>query len=75
MTITDKRCKLLQKIGTATIIIEKLNSCIWILDASRISRAVATGFPHHVTQRGNYQQRVFEDNNGLSIYHAYCIVW
>ncbi|MFQ5835099.1 MAG: transposase [bacterium] len=34
----------------------------------RISRAVATGFPHHVTQRGNYQQLVFEDNNDFRQY-------
>jgi hypothetical protein len=27
----------------------------------RIARAVAVGFPHHITQRGNYRQRVFED--------------
>lgn len=27
----------------------------------RISRAVAIGYPHHITQRGNYQQHVFED--------------
>lgn len=26
----------------------------------RISRAVAVGFPHHITQRGNYRQAVFE---------------
>lgn len=26
----------------------------------RIARAVATGYPHHITQRGNYQQHVFE---------------
>jgi len=26
----------------------------------RIARAVAVGFPHHITQRGNYRQRVFE---------------
>lgn len=26
----------------------------------RISRAVAVGYPHHITQRGNYQQYVFE---------------
>lgn len=26
----------------------------------RISRAVAVGYPHHITQRGNYQQHVFE---------------
>lgn len=28
----------------------------------RIARAVATDYPHHVTQRGNYQQAVFEDD-------------
>lgn len=27
----------------------------------RISRAVAIGYPHHITQRGNYKQYVFED--------------
>ncbi len=26
----------------------------------RIARAVAIGHPHHITQRGNYQQHVFE---------------
>jgi putative transposase len=26
---------------------------------SRISRAVAVGYPHHITQRGNYRQAVF----------------
>ncbi len=26
---------------------------------SRISRAVAVGYPHHITQRGNYRQTVF----------------
>jgi len=28
----------------------------------RIGRAVAVGFPHHITQRGNYGQRVFESD-------------
>ena len=27
----------------------------------RISRAIAVGYPHHVTQRGNYRQTVFEE--------------
>ena len=27
----------------------------------RISRAVAIGFPHHITQRGNYRRNVFEN--------------
>jgi putative transposase len=27
---------------------------------TRIARAVAIGFPHHVTQRGNYRQAVFK---------------
>ena len=28
----------------------------------RIARAVAVGFPHHVTQRGNYRQTVFQND-------------
>lgn len=28
---------------------------------SRIARVVAVGFPHHITQRGNYRQDVFLD--------------
>ena len=31
----------------------------------RISRVVAIDFPHHATQRGNYQECVSEDKNGL----------
>jgi len=31
----------------------------------RILRAAATGFPHHVTQRRNYQQCVLEDKDGF----------
>lgn len=29
----------------------------------RISRPVAGGYPHHITQRGNYRQRVFESDD------------
>jgi putative transposase len=29
----------------------------------RISRAVAVGYPHHITQRGNYRQVVFEEKD------------
>jgi len=35
---------------------------------SRIARAVAPGYPHHVTQRGNYQQSVFEDEEDYRQY-------
>ena len=31
----------------------------------RISRAAATGFPHYVIQKGNYQKFVSEDKDGL----------
>jgi len=31
----------------------------------QISRAVAAGFPHHVTQRGNCQEYVSENKDGL----------
>lgn len=34
----------------------------------RIARAVAVGFPHHITQRGNYRQTVFEKNDDYSVY-------
>jgi len=27
----------------------------------RISRAIAIGYPHHITQRGNYRQTVFAE--------------
>lgn len=29
----------------------------------RISRPVAVGYPHHITQRGNYRQTVFEEED------------
>ena len=28
----------------------------------RIARVVAAGYPHHITQRGDYQQKIFADN-------------
>jgi len=28
----------------------------------RIARIVAAGYPHHITQRGNYWQKIFADN-------------
>jgi putative transposase len=34
----------------------------------RIARAVAAGYPHHVLQRGNYRQTVFEED---ADYHRY----
>ncbi len=34
----------------------------------RIARAVAVGFPHHITQRGNYQQRVFAAESDYKLY-------
>jgi putative transposase len=34
----------------------------------RISRAVAVGYPHHITQRGNYRQSVFKKDEDYSQY-------
>ena len=34
----------------------------------RIARAIAVDYPHHVTQRGNYQYPVFDDNNDFKQY-------
>lgn len=34
----------------------------------RLSRAVAIGFPHDVTQKGNHKGRLFEHNNDFMQY-------
>ncbi|MCX5850004.1 MAG: transposase [Deltaproteobacteria bacterium] len=34
----------------------------------RLARITAIGYPHHVTQRGNYRQRVFKTNNDYKQY-------
>ncbi len=34
----------------------------------RISRAVAIGYPHHITQRGNYRQAVFNSDEDFNKY-------
>jgi len=34
----------------------------------RAARITAIGYPHHVTQRGNYRQRVFKTNNDYKQY-------
>lgn len=34
----------------------------------RIARIVAVGLPHHITQRGNYKQKVFLDDNDKKRY-------
>jgi len=37
----------------------------------RIARAVAEGYPHHLTQRGNYRQVVFEDEDDFIQYKTW----
>lgn len=37
----------------------------------RIARAIAVGYPHHVTQRGNYRQTVFEFDEDYAQYLAW----
>lgn len=37
----------------------------------RIARIVAAGFPHHITQRGNYRQDIFRDDSDRKQYLAY----
>jgi len=34
----------------------------------RIARVVAVGYPHHITQRGNYRQDIFTDDNDRAKY-------
>ena len=49
-----------EKIGTVPIIIGR---CMESFDIPRLLRAAATGFPHHVTQRRNYLERLLEAKN------------
>ena len=37
----------------------------------RIARTVATGYPHHITQRGNNRQDVFFINDDRQVYLDY----
>ena len=30
---------------------------------SKIALVVAVGYPHHITQRGNYRQKIFADDS------------
>lgn len=34
----------------------------------RIARVVATGLPHHITQRGNYRQKIFSSDSDYTKY-------
>jgi len=34
----------------------------------RISRAIAIGYPHHITQRGNYRQTIFSEEGDYARY-------
>ncbi|MBU4581922.1 MAG: transposase [Proteobacteria bacterium] len=34
----------------------------------RVSRAIAVGYPHHITQRGNYRQTVFAEESDYTRY-------
>lgn len=34
----------------------------------RIARAIAAGYPHHITQRGNYRQTIFESDTDYQQY-------
>lgn len=40
---------------------------------ARIARVVASGYPHQVTQRGNYHQTVFETDDKYLLYLKYLI--
>ena len=37
----------------------------------RESRVVCADYPYHVTQRGNYRQNVFEDDEDREVYMNY----
>ena len=37
----------------------------------RIARVVGVGLPHHITQRGNYRQQIFKDDNDRQQYLSF----
>lgn len=37
----------------------------------RTARVIAEGYPHHITQRGNYKQRIFEKEKDFRTYLTY----
>lgn len=37
----------------------------------RIARVVAAGYPHHITQRGNYRQKIFSGNTDRKRYLSF----
>jgi putative transposase len=45
-----------------------LGQRLFFLPMPRISRAVAIGYPHHITQRGNYRQAVFNTDEDFTTY-------
>ncbi len=57
-----------RKIGVAPIIIDRLNHCMYTFDMASISRVVAAGFLHHITQRRNHLERLFEDKSDFRQY-------
>lgn len=52
----------------AVIIVDRLSRCMQTFCMPRISRAIATGFPHNVTQSRNHEGGRFEDSNDFREY-------
>jgi len=42
---------------------------------ARIARVIATGFPHHITQRGNRRQQTFFCDDDYSAYIELMTQW
>jgi putative transposase len=42
---------------------------------ARIARVIATGYPHHVTQRGNRRQRTFFNDEDYAVYLELLSEW
>ena len=60
--ITISKSDIYRKIGTATIFLTRRLLLLYIVFMPRIARAVTVGYPHHITQMGNYRQAVFESD-------------
>ena len=48
--------------GQIPIFIDITSTKTYNLYMLRIARVVAVGYPHHITKRGDYQQKIFADD-------------
>jgi len=62
-------------LGTPYLIVDKSQRIWFYKSMARMARAVAPGYPHHVTQRGNRRQQTFFDDEDYQAYSEVMSEW